>query len=103
MTAVTAASQAHALRAAAALIERTGLAGLSVTAEDSQIDIWVPRHAGTAAVRTASVTAVAGAIGAPAPACTPYPSGIWVASAGLIAGHRTRVITTISTTEEETA
>ena len=61
------AAQAHALRAAAAFIERTGLAGLSVTASDDGITITGPRCAGMPAARTAAVTYLAASPGAPCP------------------------------------
>lgn len=48
------AAQAHALRAAAALIERAGIAGLSLTI-DNEITIQVPVHLAGPAARTAAV------------------------------------------------
>ena len=61
------AAQAHALRAAAAFIERTGLKGLSVTADSDGIYISVPRSAGSPATRTGTVTYLAVLTGAPCP------------------------------------
>jgi hypothetical protein len=88
--------QAHALRAAACFIEQAGLAGLSVTAgDDGLIIISVSRRAGPPAARAATVAALAAAVGAPEPARTQYRSTAWVASAGTLAGHDTRVTTTI--------
>src|SRR2546425_184509 len=54
------AAQAHALRAAARFLERTGMAGLSVTADDDGLlIISVPQHAGTPPARTAAVAVLA--------------------------------------------
>ncbi len=98
----TPAAQAHALRSAAQFIEHTGLAGLSVTADDDGLlIISVSRHAGPPAARTATVTALAAAAGAPDPARTRFRSLAFVAATGTLAGHRARVTTTIDTEEEE--
>ncbi len=95
------AAQAHALRAAAAFIERTGLAGLSVTAgDDGAIIISVPRHAGPPAARTTAVTFLAATIGAHGPARTVYRSWAWVSATGTIAGHDARITTTIEPGEQ---
>ncbi len=72
---MTAAAQAHALRAAAAFLEHAGLAGLSVTADsDGSLILRVPAGTGTPAARAAAVTAIA---------------------AGTLAGHPARVTTHI--------
>src|SRR6266545_1297686 len=73
------AAQAHALRAAAQFLERTGMAGLSVTADDDGLlIISVPQHAGNPPARIATVAFLAAAIGAPAPPA-PY-SAPWPGS-----------------------
>lgn len=97
------AAQAHALRATAAFIERTGLAGLSVTADDDGIYITVPRSAGSPAARAGTVTYLAALIGAPCPERRDYRSWTWVATSGRIAGHHARISTTIEPDEQETA
>jgi hypothetical protein len=97
------AAQAHALRAAAAFIERTGLAGLSVTADDDGICITVPRAAGSPAARAGTVTYLAALTGAPCPQRRDYPSWAWVSTSGRIAGHHARISTTIEPDEQETA
>jgi hypothetical protein len=60
------ATTAAAMRAAAALIESTGIAGLSVTCDDSQISIQVCEHLGDATCRAALVSHLAAAIGSTA-------------------------------------
>jgi len=96
------AAQAHALRGAAQFLERTGIAGLPVTADDDGLlIISVPQHAGPPPARTATVAVLAAAIGAPAPARTVFRSLAWVAATGTIAGHRARVTTTIDQQEEQ--
>ena len=95
--------QAHALRAAAAFIERTGLAGLSVTASDDGIAITVPRFAGSPAARTAAVTYLAVLTGAPCPRRRDYQSWAWISTSGCIAGHDAHIHTTIEPDELDTA
>ena len=97
------AAQAHALRAAAAFIERTGLAGLSVTAGDDGITISVPRRMGSPANPAGAVTFLAAATGAPCPQRRNYRSWTWVSTSGRIAGHHARISTTIEPDEQETA
>jgi hypothetical protein len=98
---MTAAAQAHALRAAATFLEDAGAAGLSVTADgDGSLVIRVPAGAGTPAARTAAVTAIAEAIGAPAPHQTVFGDCAWIASAGTLAGHPARVTTHIDGKEQ---
>lgn len=93
MTLATA-RQAHALRAAAALIEDTGITGLSVTADgDGALILRVRPAAGASAERAAAVTAIARAIGAPEPHRVAFRDCAWIASAGTIAGHPARVTT----------
>lgn len=106
MTTVTAgtAAQAHALRAAAAFLEHSGTAGLSVTADgDGSLIIRVPACAGTPSARTAAVTVLAQAIGAPAPHPTVFGSCAWIAAAGTLAGHPARVTTHIDDKEQQHA
>ena len=97
---MSAAAQAHALRAAAAFLEGTGAARLSVTADgDGSLIIRVPASTGTPAARAAAVTAIARAIGAPAPHRTVFRDCAWIASAGSLAGHPARVTTHIDDKE----
>jgi hypothetical protein len=98
------AAQAAALRAAAAFLEQAalpGTTGLPVTAEDDgQLVIGVELHAGPPAARAAAVAGLAAAIGAPGLARGQYGPLSWVTAAGAIAGHRTRVTTTIHHDEQ---
>lgn len=92
MTTATASAQASALRAAAALIEDARITSLSVTADgDGSLILRV--RAGDPAARTALVTAIASAIGAPAPHRVAFRDCTWIASAGTVAGHPARVTT----------
>jgi hypothetical protein len=94
MTTATSSAQASALRAAAALIEGTGLTGLSVTADGGgSLILRVRAAAGGPAARTALVTAIARAIGAPGPHRVAFGDCAWIASAGTVAGHPARVTT----------
>lgn len=93
------AAQAHALRAAAALIEHAGIAGLALTIDD-QITIQVPAHLAGPAARTAAVALLAAAIGGTAvrddrPSSRTYG---WVRADGQLAGHAVRVFTAIGKT-----
>jgi len=97
------AAQAHALCAAAAFIERTGLAGLAVTADRDGIYITVPRTAGRPAARARTVTYLAALTGAPSPQRQDHRSWTWVSTSGRIAGHHARISTTIEPDEQETA
>jgi hypothetical protein len=97
------AAQAHALRAAAAFIERTGLPGLSVCAGSDGITIIVPRSAGSPAKRAAAVAYLAALAGAPRPERSDYRSWAWVSASGRIAGHDACISTTIDHDEQETA
>jgi hypothetical protein len=97
------AAQAHALRAAAAFIERTGVAGLSVSADGDGITIIVPRSAGTPAARAGAVTYLAVLAGAPRPERSDCRSWAWISASGRIAGHDARITTTIDPDEQETA
>jgi hypothetical protein len=96
------AAQAHALRAAASFIERTGLPGLSVSADGDAIIIVVPRAAGTPAARAGAVTYLAALAGAPCPERSSYRSWAWISASGRIAGHDARITTTIDPDEQET-
>ena len=58
-----AATTAAAMRAAATLIESTGIAGLSVTCGDAQVSIQVCEDLGDPATRAALVARLAAAIG----------------------------------------
>jgi hypothetical protein len=93
------AAQAHALRAAAALIERAGIAGLSLTIDPDQITIQVPASLAAPAVRVAAVTLLAAATGGRAACHTrPGPDRGWVFADGQAAGHPVRIFTPIEQT-----
>jgi hypothetical protein len=97
----SAAAQAAALRAAAAFIVDAGLAGLCVIAGgDGSLVLAVPEQAGTPDSRTAAVTAVAAATGAPAPRRTVFAGCAQVAASGTLAGHPARVTTWIDDKEQ---
>jgi len=92
------AAQAHALRAAAAFIERAGIPGLSLTIDEDQITIQVPVHLAGPASRAAAVTLLAAAAGGQAARDTrPGPTRGWIRAQGQIAGHHARIFT--ATTE----
>lgn len=87
------AAQAHALRAAAALIEQAGIAGLSLTV-GQQITIQVPAHLAGPAARAAAVAVLATATGGQAVRETrPGPTCGWVFADGQIAGHPVQIFT----------
>jgi hypothetical protein len=75
---------AAAMRAAAAIIEESGLPGLSVTCSSREIAVQVSTEAGTAAERAAQVGHLAGIAGTHAyrddSAATPW-SSVWGAAA----------------------
>jgi hypothetical protein len=84
------AAQAHALRAAAILIERAGIPGLSLTIDEQHISIQVPEFLAGPGARTAAVALLAAAVGAEASA-----AGRWVTADGDLAGHPVRIFTRI--------
>jgi hypothetical protein len=85
-----------AMRAAAALIESTGIAGLSVTCDDSQITIQVGEHLADAASRAALVTRLAAALGTTAVrADSAAGPAAWIRADGAISGLPVRVFTTV--------
>lgn len=85
-----------AMRAAAALIESTGITGLSVTCDDSQISIQVGERLGDAAARAGLVTRLASAIGTTAVRDDSAASPIaWVKADGAISGLPVRVFTAV--------
>lgn len=100
------AAQAHALHAAASLIENTGIPGLSVTVDANskdeitireEITIQVPPYLGTPAERTAAVAKLAAAVGGTA---TRKDSDwqdkfAWVSGAGTTEGHNVAIFTSI--------
>lgn len=85
-----------AMRAAAALIESAGIAGLSVTCDDDQIAIQVCEHLGDPAVRAGMVARLATAIGGTAVRADSAGSPVsWVRAEGAIAGLRVHAFTAI--------
>jgi hypothetical protein len=91
------AAQAHALRAAAAFIERAGVPGLSLTVDDERITIQVPESLACPASRAAAVTRLAAAAGGQASRDTrPGRTRGWIRADGQIAGHHARIFTAIT-------
>jgi hypothetical protein len=91
-----AATTTAAMRAAAALIDSTGITGLSVTCDDSQITIQVGEHLGDAASRAALVTRLAAAIGTTAVrADSRAGPDAWIRADGAISGLRVWVFTPV--------
>ncbi len=89
------AAQAHALRAAAVLLQQAGIAGLSVNAGYGEISIQVPGHPGSPAGRAAAVARIAVLAGAQAAVDTrPGAACGWVHARGHAAGHDVRVLDT---------
>jgi len=87
------AAQAHALRAAAAFIERAGIPGLHLTIYLGQITIQVPSDLAGPQTRTAAVRLLAAAAGGQVTA-----DGRWVRADGDLAGHPVRIFTAITDT-----
>jgi hypothetical protein len=91
------AAQAHALRAAAAFIERAGISGLSLTISRDEVTIQVPGHLAGPASRAAAVTLLAVAAGGHATRDTrPGPTRGWIQASGQIAGHPVTIFTAIT-------
>ena len=87
------AAQAHALRAAAAFLERAGIPGLHLTIYLGQITIQVPCDLAGPGTRTAAVCLLAAAAGGQVTA-----DGRWVSADGDLAGHPVRIFTPIKDT-----
>jgi len=91
-----AATTAAAMRAAATLIESTGIAGLSVTCDDAQVCIQVGEDLGDPAARAGLVARLAAAIGGTAvradSAGSPFS---WVRAEGAIGGLRVHAFTPV--------
>jgi hypothetical protein len=88
------AAQAHALRAAATLIERAGITGLTLIIDTGLITIQVPAALAGPAARTAAVARLAAATGArPARDTAPGPTCGWMFADGQLAGHPVRIFT----------
>jgi hypothetical protein len=91
---------AWAMRAAAAVIESTGIAGLSVTCDDNQIAIQVGSHLGDDAGRAALVARLAAALGTTAVRADSLTGPTaWVRADGALAGLPAKVFTTVSIQE----
>jgi hypothetical protein len=88
------AAQSDALLSAATFIEQAGLTGLTIAVADDGITILVSRTLPPAA-RLTAVTALAAAIGAPAPVCTTIGSWTQISTTGTIGGHPARVTASI--------
>jgi hypothetical protein len=93
------AAQAHALRAAATLIERAGITGLTLIIDTGLITIQVPAALAGPAGRTAAVARLAAATGArPARHTTPGATCGWMFADGQLAGHPVRIFTPLEPT-----
>ena len=91
-----AATTAAAMRAAATLIESTGIAGLSVTCGDAQVSIQVCEDLGDPAARAALVARLAAAIGTTAVRADSAGSPLsWVRAEGAIGGLRVHAFTPV--------
>ena len=88
------AAQADALLSAAAFLEQAGMTGLTIAVADDGITILVPRTLPPAA-RITTVTALAAAIGAPAPTGTTISTWTQISTTGTIGGHPARVCASI--------
>jgi hypothetical protein len=82
------AAQVHALHAAAALLERAGISGLSLSVHDDRVTIQVPAGMATLEIRIAAVARLAAAAGS-----RPCPGAGWVSADGDLAGHQLHIFT----------
>jgi hypothetical protein len=90
------AAQAHALRAAATLIEQAGVADLMVDVDREGITIQVPFYIAGPASRAAVVARLAAATGGRAVRqSAPGRTRGWVFADGRLAGHAVRIFTAI--------
>jgi hypothetical protein len=94
MTASALAAQADALLSAAAFLEQAGMTGLTIAVDGDGITILVSRTLPPAA-RITAVTALAAAIGAPAPACAAIGTRTQISADGSIGGHPARICASI--------
>jgi len=86
-----------AMRAAATVIESTGIAGLSVTCDDEQVIIQVGQHLGAPATRAGLVARLAARIDATVVRADSATSTLsWVRAEGAISGLRVQVFTAIA-------
>jgi hypothetical protein len=93
------AAQAHAMRAAATLIERAGITGLSLIIDTGLITIQIPAALAGPAARTAAAARLAAATGARlARNTTPGPTCGWIFADGQLAGHPVRIFTPLEPT-----
>ena len=91
------AAQAHALRSAAAFIERAGIPGLHLTVDGDRIVIQVPADLAGPASRAAAVTWLAAAAGGrAAPEGRPGRTPGWIRADGQVAGHPVRIFTPVT-------
>jgi hypothetical protein len=95
------AAHVRLIRAAADLVERSGIGGLALCPGPDEIVIQVPQAIGDAAARARTVARLAGLTGGTA-APDPRPGGTqgWIRAAGVFAGHPVRIYTAIA--QEET-
>ncbi len=84
------------IRAAAALIERAGIPGLSVWPEPGEIVIQVPETSGGTRARVAAVARLAAITGSePAPDPHPGKTHGWIHAYGQFAGHPVHIYTPV--------
>jgi len=86
----------RAIRDAADLVERAGLAGLVIYPEPDEIAIQVPEHAGDVPSRAAAVARLAALTGGKAaPDPRPGPTCGWIHARGMFAGHPVHIFTAV--------
>jgi hypothetical protein len=89
------------IRAAADLVERSGIPGLVLCPEQDKIVIQVPQSIGGTAARAGAVSRLADLTGGTAaPGPRPGPTLGWIRAAGVFAGHPVRICTAVA--KEET-
>jgi hypothetical protein len=88
------------IRAAASLVEASGIPGLVLCPGQDEIVIQVPQAAGDAAARAAAVARLADLTGGTAaPDPRPGTTQGWIRAAGVFAGHPVRIYTAIAREE----
>jgi hypothetical protein len=91
------AGQVRIIRAAADLVERSGIEDLAVSTGPGEILIQVPRHCGSTAERAARVARLAALSGCePATDRRPGATRGWITALGLFAGCPVRVFTPVT-------
>jgi hypothetical protein len=89
------------IRAAADLVERSGIPGLGLCPWPDEIVIQVPETLGDITARAAAVARLADLTGGTAaPDPRPGTTQGWIRAAGVFAGHPVRIYTAIAKEEE---